>query len=427
MYISEVSQMDKSSFIFDDSADQLRAHLKKQSEQRERAMSPYFYRSPRVYEMELRHLVFKSWIYAGHISELPNPGDFVLFAAGAESLIIVRDRNNEIHALMNICRHRGARVCEKEKGHSKTFVCPYHGWTYSLDGSLRSARHMDMSEDFDRADFPLKRARILVHMGLIFVNFDAQAADFSGPLSNIDIQLGAYELDKAKVAHKQTYKVDANWKFCLENYLECYHCKTAHPHYARIHTLEDLNKNVKDDVDAMRARAPIETGIAGIEKEYRKIYCDAEAFGACVQATRYGLYDDYRTGSEDGNPVAPLMGNMKGYDGGAGDFQFGPLSFMLSYPDHCVLYRFVPRGPAKTDMEVVWLVGGDAIEGEDYEIDRLTWLWHQTTLEDKYIISRNSEGANSRFFEPGPLHPEFEKTLMAFIDWYLDTLEKEAK
>ncbi|MBT8471809.1 MAG: aromatic ring-hydroxylating dioxygenase subunit alpha [Marinicaulis sp.] len=419
--------MKRSPNILNDTPDNLRAQLKRQMDQQGRAMNSYFYRSPLVYELELHNLVFKSWIYAAHITELPNPGDFVLLEVGEESLIIVRDRNNEIHALINICRHRGARVCEKLKGHSKTFVCPYHGWTYSLDGTLRSARHMEMRKDFNRADFPLKRAKVLVHMGLIFVNLDEQAADLSGPLSKIDVQLGAYDLKNAKVAHKQIYKVDANWKYCLENYLECYHCKTAHPHYARIHTLADLDEDAKDFDAAMRARASVETGVAGIEKEYRKIYSAAEAFGACVQATRYGLYDGYLTGSEDGQAVGPLMGKMKGYDGGASDFQFGPLTFMLSYPDHCVLYRFIPRGQNKTDMEVVWFVNGDAVEGENYEINRLTWLWDQTTLEDKYIISRNSEGASSDFFEPGPLHPEFEQTLMMFIDWYLDVMQSVIK
>ena len=126
-------------------------------------------------------------------------------------------------------------------------------------------------------------------------------------------------------------------------------------------------------------------------------------------------------------PVAPLMGHIKGFDGGAGDYQMGPLTFMLNYPDHCVLYRFIPRGLTSTDMEVVWFVNGDAVEGKDYDVDKLIWLWHYTTLEDEYIITRNSEGVNSRFFEPGPYHPEFEHTLQCFIDWYLDTLGKAAR
>jgi Rieske 2Fe-2S family protein len=118
------------------------------------------------------------------------------------------------------------------------------------------------------------------------------------------------------------------------------------------------------------------------------------------------------------------MGKIRGYDGGAGDFQMGPLTFMLNYPDHCVLYRFIARGITKTDMELVWFVNGDAIEGEDYEKEKITWLWHQTSLEDEKIITQNSEGVNSHFFTPGPYHPEHEETCMKFIKWYLKALRR---
>ncbi|MEZ5892238.1 MAG: aromatic ring-hydroxylating dioxygenase subunit alpha [Parvularculaceae bacterium] len=410
----------------DDSFDELRARIDVERRRRGKAIDRYFYRSHLVFETELTNLIFKSWIYAAHISEVPNPGDFTLFEVGEDSLIITRDKEGKIRALMNVCRHRGARVCEKEKGNTKTFVCPYHKWTYNLDGTLRAARHMDMLDGFDAADYPLKEAKVCVYMGLIFVNFDQNAGDFLGPLSNVEAQLGAYELDKAKIIRKETYKVDANWKFCLENYLECYHCTAAHPHYAKMHTLEDLYCNVKDQLDEMLKRAPEITGVPGIEGEYKKIYHEAESFGACVYTSRYGLYDGYLTGSQDGKPVAPLMGKIKGYDGGVGDFQFGPLSFMLNYPDHCVMYRFIPRGLTETDMQIVWYVNGDAEEGKDYDADKVAWLWHYTTLEDEFIIKRNSEGANSQFFEPGPYHPEYEETLQDFIDWYLATLERAA-
>ena len=402
----------------------MRRKLALENDKRGIAIDPYFYRSHIVYEQELSALVFKSWIYAAHVSEIRNPGDFVQFEIGEDALIIVRDKNNEINALFNICRHRGARVCEKQRGNTKTFVCPYHAWTYNTDGTLRSARHMDVLEGFDEADYPLKKARVAVFMGLIFINCDADAADPLPAFSQVSDQLGAYDLDKAKVAPQHTYKVDANWKFCLENYLECYHCGNAHRTYARMHTLQDLYCNVKDKVEAMQARAPEITGVPGIERDHDKIYTKADAFGACVGASRYGLYEGYKTGSEDGEPVAPLMGNMKGYDGGAGDFQIGPLTFMLNYPDHCVLYRFVPRGLTKCDMTIVWYVNGDAVEGVDYDVERLTSLWHNTTLEDEFIIKRNSAGANSRFFTPGPYHPEFEETLQEFVKWYLLNLSK---
>ena len=399
-------------------ADKLRAAVRRP----DHAIDSYFYRSHLVYERELGALVFRSWIYAAHVSELAAPGDYLLLDIGEDSIIIVRADSGEIHALMNVCRHRGARVCEAGSGHRKTFVCPYHGWVYNTDGSLKAAREMTVRPDFDMSAHGLKQARVVVYMGLVFINCDPRAADFLGPLQNLEEPLGAYDLANAKIAHKQTYRVDANWKLVLENYLECYHCATSHRAYARMHTLKDMDDKVADVVQAMLDRTESVTGVKGMGKEYERIYGNAEGFGCCVYTSRYGLFDGYLTGSEDGQPVAPLMGQIKDYDGGVGDYQMGPLSFMLNYPDHCVLYRFLPRGLTATDMELVWFVRGDAREGLDYERDKLTWLWHNTTLEDEFIITRNSEGVNSRFFEPGPYHPEFENTLKSFIHWYLVTL-----
>lgn len=411
----------------DDSIEKIAAMVEAEQARPDYAIDSYFYRSHLVYEKELDNLVFRSWLYAGHVSEVPNSGDYLLFDIGEDSVIIVRDKAGEVQALMNICRHRGSRVCEEQSGNRKTFVCPYHGWVYNTDGSLKAAREMDARADFDSAAHGLKKARIVVYMGLIFINCDPQAADFLGPLSNLQEQLGAYDLEHAKVAHKQTYTVNANWKLVLENYLECYHCATSHRAYARMHTLKDRGSKVADIVQAMLDRSERVTGVEGMSKAFYAIYLDAAGFGACAYTSRYGLFDGYLTGSEDGQPVAPLMGSIKNYDGGAGDFQMGPLSFMLNYPDHCVLYRFIPRGLTSTEMEVVWFVNGDAQEGVDYDRDKVTWLWHNTTLEDEFIIGRNSEGVNSRFFEPGPYHPEFEATLQQFINWYLDTMSRVAQ
>lgn len=410
----------------EDSAQKMQQMLQLEKAKPNYAINPYFYRSHVVYQNELNSLVFRSWIYAGHTSEVANPGDYLQFEIGEESIIIVRAHDGEIHALMNVCRHRGARVCEEMEGNRKTFVCPYHGWVYNTDGSLKAARDMELLEGFDKSGLGLKKARVEVYMGLIFINCNPEAPDFTPALDNVRAPLGAYDLANAKVAHKETYKVDANWKLCLENYLECYHCATSHRAYAKMHTLKDLDVKSAPIVNAMLARTEEVTGVKDMGKAYCKTFLDAEQFGGCVYHSRYGLYDGYLTGSEDGQPVAPLMGDIKGYDGGAGDFQLGPLTSMLNYPDHCVLYRFIPRGLTSTDMQIVWYVKGDAKEGVDYDKDKVTWLWHYTTLEDEYIITRNSEGVNSQFFEPGPYHPEFEETLNDFIKWYLHTLEHAA-
>jgi Rieske 2Fe-2S family protein len=408
----------------DDSAEQLAEQVTAQLAKPGFAMDPYFYRSHLVFEKELDEMLYKSWLYAAHVSQLPEPGDYVLFDLGEDSIIICRDEQGDIHALMNICRHRGARVCEKASGNRKTFVCPYHGWVYNMDGSLKAARAMEALEGFDVSDYGLKRPRCCVYEGLIFINCNPDAADFEPALDTIAPALRAYDLPTAKVAHAQVYQVDANWKLALENYLECYHCATAHRAYAKMHTLQDLDDRVSHLNSDMLARAEEQTGVPGITLDHYQAYCSSTEFGTDVYHSRYALYDGYLTGSEGGQPVAPLMGQFKGYDGGAGDFQLGPLCFMLNYPDHCVLYRFTPRSLTSTDMEIVWYVRGDAVEGKDYQRDALTWLWHNTTLEDEYIIMRNSAGVNSRFFEPGPYHPGYEYICPDFVKWYLTALSR---
>ena len=388
------------------------------------AIDSYFYRSHVTYQTELEQIIYKSWLYAGHISQIPDKGDYFVFELGEDSVIITRDDTGNVRAMHNICRHRGSRVCADKSGNRKTFVCPYHGWVYNMDGSLRVAREMEVLEGFCAEAFSLKAVKFEVFHGLIFINCDNEAPDFRGPMGKMQAQLGAYDLENAKVAERKLYRVDANWKFCLENYLECYHCATAHRSYARGHTLKELAHKVKPLNEAMWARAEEVTGVTGITDDFYEYYNQASAFGACAYHSRYALYEGYQTGSEDGKPVAPLMGHMQGYDGGAGDFQMGPLTFMLNYPDHCVLYRFIPRAITRTDMELVWFVNGDAEEGVDYDREKLVWLWDHTTEQDEVIISRNSEGVNSHFFEPGPYHPEFEEMSMKFISWYLAALNR---
>ena len=386
------------------------------------AMDAYFYRSHVAYENELDEIVFKSWLYAGHVSQVAALGDYFLFELGEDSIIVSRGQDGEVHAFMNTCRHRGSRVCEKASGNSKTFVCPYHGWVYNSDGSLKAARHMELKDGFEPSDYGLKQARLVIFEGLIFVNCCAESVDFQPALDKLYSTLKPYDLPNAKIANSQVYRVEANWKLVLENYLECYHCATAHRAYAKLHSLQDLDDRVGDVNQAMWDRSEEQTGVKDISYATYAAYCEAPDHGSCVYTSRYALYDGYVTGSQDGQPVAPLMGEFTGYDGGAGDFQIGPLAFMLNYPDHCVLYRFTPRGITATDMEIVWFVRGDAQEGTDYDKDGVTWLWHRTSLEDEYIITRNSEGVNSRFFEPGPYHPEFESCCLDFVSWYLQAM-----
>ena len=209
------------------------------------ALNPYFYSSAVTFETELREILFKSWLYAGHTSQIPNPGDFMQFRLGRDAIIICRDLEGQIRALANTCRHRGARVCEDQAGSCQVFTCPYHGWVYDLDGSLRFARDMEGVDGFEPTELGLKRIRLIEYEGLVFINCDARAEDFVKDLSSIQPMLASYNLTGAKVAASRTYQVQANWKFALENYVECYHCAPLHPAYSKLHTINEPSEQYR--------------------------------------------------------------------------------------------------------------------------------------------------------------------------------------
>ncbi len=150
----------------------------------------------------------------------------------------------------------------------------------------------------------------------------------------------------------------------------------------------------------------------------------AEQFGLEYSFDRYPLFRGHLTGSRDGKPVAPLLGSITGYDGGTTDLHLGPMTFGLAYCDHVVLYRFTPRGLHLTDCEITWLVNENAVEGKDYDLANLIWLWDVTTIADKAIIERNQAGVDSRYYVPGPLSPSMEPFTQQFLNWYVAAMQR---
>ena len=141
----------------DDSPIRLAGEVARQASCPGTALSGYFYRSPLAYELELDQLLLKSWVYAAHVSELAGPGAFRTLEIGEDSIIVARGEDGELRAFSNSCRHRGARVCNQQDGVARTFVCPYHGWTYGNDGALRGAREMTGATGFDADNLGLRR------------------------------------------------------------------------------------------------------------------------------------------------------------------------------------------------------------------------------------------------------------------------------
>jgi phenylpropionate dioxygenase-like ring-hydroxylating dioxygenase large terminal subunit len=337
-----------------------------------------FYVDPEIYELELERIINRNWILAGHQSQLPKPGDFKVMKIGRESAIIVRGQDGTIRAFANVCRHRGSLVCLEAHGNTRKFTCPYHGWVYDTDGKLVGAR--DMPEDFDWDAHGLNRVSCAVIHGLVFISLSDKPPSLDNCKAELAEPMAMFDFENLKVAAYKEYVIPANWKLSIENYQECYHCATAHPDYARMHTLM-LDRKKRERVQGHMKERMEACGL-------KEVYIDRIDTAARPGEIGYGysrtaLFDGYKTGSRDGEPVAPLLGKLTGYDGGASDFSFGGFSFLLAYSDHVVAYVFTPIDKDSSRCDIYWLVRGDAEEGKDYDVDELTWLWDITTEADK--------------------------------------------
>ncbi|HEX2140516.1 MAG TPA: aromatic ring-hydroxylating dioxygenase subunit alpha [Woeseiaceae bacterium] len=381
-----------------------------------RPLEQRFYTDPEIFELEIERIINRNWLLAGHVSQIPEPGDFFVTKSGKESAIVVRGSDGGIKAFANVCRHRGSLVCLEQKGSTRKFECPYHGWMYDIDGNLTAARAMP--KDFDKKAHGLHRVSVDVLGGLIFVCFCENPPSLDGARRDLAEPFAMFGFEDLKVAAHRSYPIEANWKLAIENYQECYHCATAHPDYARMHTLM-LDPAKRDRIqDKMLGRFEA-CGLKAIEHDFVDTHARVGEQG--YGYSRTALFEGYKTGSRNGEPVAPLLGKLKDYDCGASDFTFGPFSFLLAYSDHVVGYVFKPIDHGSCVCEIYWLVRGDAVEGKDYDVDELTWLWHVTTLADKEIIVNNWKGVNSRYFRPGPFS-NMERMERRYVEWILQQL-----
>jgi phenylpropionate dioxygenase-like ring-hydroxylating dioxygenase large terminal subunit len=377
-----------------------------------------FYSDPDIYERDIERIFLRRWLLAGHEDRTANPGDWFLFEVAGESVIIVRGKDGNLRALMNVCRHRGSHVCYEKSGNAKLFVCPYHAWSYDLDGTLKAARHM--GKDIDKAAFGLKPIHLRLIEGLIFVNFSDDPIATTELERNLHASLRPYVSKGARIAARETFTFKANWKLAVENYVECYHCRSSHPEYSELHANELPVEDGKlvELTQAMHRKA----GTFGVDIPASDHWATPTASGEEGTLTaRYALYEGFLTGSQGGKPVAPLMGDFVDYDLGVTYIHMGPTCFIITYPDHVVLFRFLPVSADETELELIWLVHPDAKADTDYRHDTLTWLWVVTSIADKKIVENNQRGIDSRFYEPGPYTP-MEVDAIRMSEWYLNEI-----
>ncbi|MFO1465908.1 MAG: aromatic ring-hydroxylating dioxygenase subunit alpha [Steroidobacteraceae bacterium] len=383
-----------------------------------------FYVAEDILEAELERFLGHQWIAAGHISEIPRRGDYFLFEALNASVIVARGADDAVHAMHNVCRHRGARVCEQPRGRASLFTCRYHGWSYRINGDLAAWRHMPPG--LDPGQFPLRRCGVAVLHGIILISLEAAGApDVAALAAHTQALWSRFDLAHAKVAISETYRIAANWKLAVENTLECYHCLPCHPEYtaANAFVRADEKASEADVANFQRYQAQWR------EKLGPQVQLDAggilEVGGQITRARMSPMAPGRLTGSADGSAVAPLLGNLRAYDESVTSGCFGFLTYLAAMCDYALLVSYLPRTARSTDVTLKWLVREDARDGIDYDAAKLRWLWDQTTLQDKGIVELNAAGVASRGYAPGP-YSTLEPMTADFIARYLKLMDGAA-
>jgi phenylpropionate dioxygenase-like ring-hydroxylating dioxygenase large terminal subunit len=391
------------------------------NQQEDWSLDQKFYKDTSIFDLEKHNIFYNSWIFIGHESQIPNKGDFFVYKLLDEEIIVLRNKENKVKAFFNVCRHRGSRVCLEEKGNTSRFSCPYHSWTYNLDGKLLAAK--SLREGIDKSKLGLHPCNIESASGMLLINLSDNPQSLKNLQSDLKEPFEMFGFKDLKVAAHKNYPIASNWKLAVENYQECYHCAPAHPEYSLSHSLKIEDEPGFDEAQEKMMNNLESCGLKDIEvnKDFSNKDPDQEQYAY----SRYALFDGYMTGSKDGKPLAPLLGNIKEFNQGCSDFNIGPVSYFLAYCDHIVGYIFTPTSQDQCQCDIYWLVNKDAEENKDYDKEKLMWLWDVTTYADETIIVNNQKGVNSIKYQSGP-YTDKEQSTRRFIKWYLSELKSHA-
>jgi Rieske 2Fe-2S family protein len=377
-----------------------------------------FYTDPDFFKIDMELIWYRDWLFVGHDCEVAKPGSYFTVQIGVYPIVVVRGQDGVIRALHNSCRHRGSRVCSAEKGMAAKLVCPYHQWTYELDGSLLFARQM--GDDFCKQDFGLKPAACESVGGYIFVCLADEPADFAPMRAMIEPYLVPHRLTEAKVAFESTIIEKGNWKLVWENNRECYHCAANHPELCRAFP---------------EAPSATEISAANSDPEIVKLWesCEAQGLPSKFSIDPAGQYRVARTPllrdavsfTMSGKPAVKkkLSDRVSADKIGSLLLYHYPTTWNHVLVDHAVTFRVLPLSASETAVTTKWLVHKDAVEGVDYDLAELTRVWTATNDEDRRIIEENARGIRSPAYRPGPYSEVHEGGVIQFVQWYADFIE----
>ncbi|WP_282093538.1 aromatic ring-hydroxylating oxygenase subunit alpha [Epibacterium ulvae] len=375
------------------------------------------YCDPGSFAVDMAEIWYKEWIFAALSCEMAKAGEYVVHDLGSYSVVIVRGNDGEIRAFHNACRHRGSVLCTAKKGRGPKLVCPYHQWTYELDGSLLWAR--DMGPDFDPKSHGLKSVHCRNVSGMIYICLAEEAPDFAEFEAETARYLQLHDLENSKVAFESTIVERGNWKLVWENNRECYHCSGNHPSLCR--TFPEDPRAIGND----------ETGEFSDLLEQHIERCASVGALAAYKEAALGDWRYVRT---------PLLGTAESYtlDGKVAStrpnstipFKNAGSLLKFKYPgcwnhflsDHSIVFRVTPISATETEVCTKWLVHKDAEEGVNYDLQRLTEVWIATNDEDREVVENNQRGILSPAYEPGPYSPIHEGGNIQFTEWYTSTM-----
>lgn len=385
-----------------------------------------FYTSNEIFQQELENIFYSKWIYVACEADLPKPGDYIALRIGSRSFFLQRTEKGEVYGYYNVCRHRGHELMVNEKGNCKRITCPYHSWTYNLEGTLQSA--FGMNPDFDKENFGLNKIEVKVIGGLIYVCLTSPAPkDIETVSSLLSPYLAPYELPKTKIACQKDIIEACNWKLVMENNRECLHCPTNHPELLVPLYSSGFGKGFdKDKLDANDLR--FQEKLKDKEREWEDLGLPYHLIefpdGLWFRTVRLPLANNCISHTlKPEHACKKLIGKLKKTEGSGLSLWTHPNSWNHFLSDHIVTFSVIPISVDKTLVRTKWLVAADAVEGVDYNIDDLTNVWTKTNAQDQSLAEGAYRGICSGGYLPGPFADE-EYLVKQFLSWYRDQMKK---
>ena len=351
-----------------------------------RTLPRLVYTDPEIFALEGRALFGRMWLCAGREDDLPDVGTYLTQAIGGERILVVRGEDRALRAFFNVCRHRGAQLVEGSCGRLRGAIgCPYHAWTYALDGRLLRAPRAEAG--FRLGDFPLTQVRLATLGGFVFVNLDRAAPALGAALADLP-DLGRYRLDELRRARAIEYTVEANWKIVAENYSECYHCPLVHPQLSRISELTS---------------GFAQCGVAynGGPMQLREGFTTMSMSGATALAPIPGLADADRR----------LVYYYLVY----------PNLMLGLHPQYVLVHRAWPLALDRTRVVCEWLFPQASLAAPGFDPADMVAFWDLTNRQDWGLCERVQRGATSTGYVPGPYHSS-ERCVHAFDKWYAEAI-----